>query len=54
MLAAVVDTGDVSVVAKEGLLESSLSLCSWINKGRLITCLIYTTADLSKHVTYPL
>lgn len=25
----VVEMGDVSVVAKEGLLESSLSLCSW-------------------------
>lgn len=29
MLAAVVDTGDVSVVANEGLLESSFNLCSW-------------------------
>lgn len=26
----VVETGDVSVVAKEGLLESSFSLCSWV------------------------
>lgn len=28
----VVETGDVSVVEKEGLLESSLSLCSWVEK----------------------
>lgn len=27
----VVEIGDVSVVAKEGLLESSLSLCSWVS-----------------------
>lgn len=26
----VVDIGDVSVVAKEGLFESSFSLCSWV------------------------
>lgn len=31
----VVEIGDVSVVEKEGLLESSLSLCSWGEKLRL-------------------
>lgn len=28
----VVETGDVSVVAKEGLFESSFSLCSWVER----------------------
>lgn len=29
MVPPVVETGEVSVVAKDGLLESSFSLCSW-------------------------
>lgn len=33
MVPPVVETGDVSVVANEGLLESSLSLCSWVQKS---------------------
>lgn len=33
MVPPVVETGDVSVVAKEGLLESSLSLCSWVKRN---------------------
>lgn len=32
MVPPVVEIGDVSVVAKEGLLESSLSLCSWVRE----------------------
>lgn len=32
MHAAVVETGEVSVVANEGLLESSFSLCSFLQK----------------------
>lgn len=33
----VVEIGDVSVVAKDGLLESSLSLCSWVRESILNT-----------------
>lgn len=34
MHAAVVETGEVSVVANEGLLESSFSLCSFLQKHK--------------------
>lgn len=36
MLAAVVDTGEVSVVANEGLLDSSFNLCSWRESQQFI------------------
>ncbi len=34
MHAAVVETGEVSVVANEGLLESSFSLCSCLQEAK--------------------
>lgn len=53
MLAAVVDTGDVSVVANEGLLESSFNLCSWRNMhSSSDTCLMAiknTTASQKRY-----
>lgn len=33
----VVEMGDVSVVEKEGLLESSLSRCSWMSREARVT-----------------
>lgn len=35
MVPPVVEIGDVSVVEKDGLFESSLSLCSWGKKFKI-------------------